>query len=168
MSIKKIFIRNLLLTICVSMANASAWAQASSAEAAKTSLTLPADANVQKVNEFLATLKPPTSLQNLGVGNNLKLMTDEFEEGGPVRVNMVSKLPRTDAMWLLTMSSQPDGGGVLFGSVMLEPASKPDVSLVVNVYKTQHILLIARAGGKYYGVHRHIKVGTTAVRGPAK
>jgi hypothetical protein len=35
----------------------------------------------------------------------------------------------------------------------------PEATLLLNLSKTQSILLVVRAGGKYYGLQREIKVG---------
>lgn len=161
-------VKKLCCALGLGLASVWAYGQVNASAGAKPVLALPVGANVQKVNEFLATLKPPTSLQSLEVGNNLKLGVADIVEGGAVQVAMSSTLPRTDAMWLLTMAAQPEGGGVLFGSLMLEPSAQPEASLRVKLYKAQHLLLVVRSGGKYYGVHRHVKVGETSSHGVSK
>ena len=160
--------RNLCFAMSFSVLCAWALGQVPVSKSANSGVALPAGTSAQKVNEFLATLRPATSFQTLEMGNNLKLSLADIVESGTVRVGMSSTLPRTDAMWLLSMAAQPEGGGALFAAVTLEPSSQPDVSLAVKLYKTQNILLVVRAGGKYYGVHRHIKVGETSGPGPAK
>ncbi len=42
---------------------------------------------------------------------------------------------------------------------MLEPSALPEATLLLNLAKTQPILLVVRAGGKYYGLQREIKIG---------
>lgn len=153
--------------LSLSLASLCTQVQAQAPAGAKP-LLLPAGASAQKVNEFLATLRPATSFQALEVGNNLKLGTPDIAESGAVRVEMSSTLPRTDAMWLLTLAAQPEGGGPLFGAITLEPAAQPEASLVVKLYRTQHLMLVARSAGKYYAVHRHIKVGESASTGSTK
>ncbi len=158
-------VKNLCIGLCISVSCAWVYGQGAATSAATPGLALPSAVNPQKVNEFLATLRPPTNLQTLEKGNNLKLGFSGIVESGLTRVSMSSTLPRTDAMWLLSLSAQPEGGGPLFGTVTLEPAAHPDVSMVVKLYKTQHLLLVVRAAGKYYGVHRQIKVGEAAGSG---
>ena len=160
--------KNFYILLSFGLASLSAYAQAPASAGARPVLTLPAGASAQKVNEFLATLRPPTNFQALEVGNNLKLITPDIAESGAIRVEMSSTLPRTDAMWLMTLAAQPEGGGPLFGAITLEPAAQPEASLVVKIYKTQHLMLIARSAGKYYAVHRHVKVGELAGVGSAK
>lgn len=143
-------------------------AQAQTPPGAKPAVELPAGASAQKVNEFLATLKPPTTVQTLENGNNLKLVVPDIAASGPVSVGISSTLPRTDAIWLLTLDPQPDGGTPLFGSVLLEPSAQPQLNMTVNLYKTQHLLLVVRASGKYHGVQRQIKVGTASGRSTTK
>lgn len=152
----------------LSLAGSCAHAQNLAALAPKSSLALPTGASDQKVNEFLATLRPATSFQTLETGNNLKLATPDISASGAILVEMTSTLPRTDTMWLLTLAPQPEGGGPLFGTVTLEPAAQPIASLVIKLYKAQHLMLVARAGGKYYAVHRHIKVGDPTSAGAKK
>lgn len=161
-------VKNWCCVLSVGLLCLGAQGQPTAVPGAKPGLVLPADASAQKVNEFLATLKPATNFQSLEVGNNLKLGLSDIVASGSVRVAMSSTLPRTDAMWLLTLAGQPESGGPLFGAVTLEPAAQPDASLVVKLYKTQHLLLVVRAAGKYYGVHRHIKVGETSGAGATK
>ena len=158
-------VKNWCAVLAVGLSCIGAHGQPASPPGAKPGLVLPAGASAQKVNEFLATLKPATNFQSLEIGNNLKLGLTDIVESGSVRVTMSSTLPRTDAMWLLTLAGQPEGGGPLFGALALEPSAQPDASLVVKLYKTQHLLLVVRAAGKYYGVHRHIKVGETSGSG---
>ena len=68
-------------------------------------------------------------------------------------------MPRTDGMWLLSLSPLPESGAALFATVMLEPSALPEATLLLNLTKTQPILLVVRAGGKYYGLQREIKIG---------
>lgn len=157
--------KNLCTSLCMGLSCSWVYGQGLAASVAKPGLLLPSGVNPQKVNEILATLRPPSSVQTLEQGNNLKLGLSDIVESGLTRISMSSTLPRTDAMWLLSLAAQPEGGGALFGSVTLEPAAHPEVSMVVKLYKTQHLLLVVRAAGKYYGVHRHIKVGDSAVSG---
>jgi hypothetical protein len=158
-------VKNLYAGLCVGLSCYGVFAQVVATGVAKPGLMLPSGVSPQKVNEILATLRPSTSVQALEVGNNLKLGVSDIVESGLTRVAMSSSLPRTDAMWLLSLAAQPEGGGPLFGAVMLEPAAHPNVSMVVRLYKSQHLLLVVRAAGKYYGVQRHIKVGETAGSG---
>ncbi len=126
---------------------------------ARAELTLPAGASAKKVDEFLATLRPPTSLKALESGNDLLLDFPAIAAAGPIAFKAISTMPRTDGMWLLSLSPQPESGVPLFASVMFETSALPEISLLLNLAKTQPILLVARAGGKYYGLHREIKVG---------
>jgi hypothetical protein len=146
-----------LLLVLANMAHTQA--QAQTAPAAAPRFVLPMDVKGQKANELLATLKPPANLQALQIGNNLKLVVPDITASGPVAVEMTSTLPRTDAMWLLTLDPQPDSGSALFAAITLEPAALPQAQLNINLYKTQHLLMVVRAAGKYYGVHKHVKVG---------
>jgi len=165
LTMKFLKVKNLCIGLCIGASCAWVYGQSAATSAATLGLALPSGVNPQKVNEFLATLRPTTNLQTLEKGNNLKLGFSGIVESGLTRVSMSSTLPRTDAMWLLSLSAQPEGGGPLFGTVTLEPAAHPDVSMVVKLYKTQHLLLLVRSAGKYYGVHRQIKVGEAAGSG---
>jgi predicted secreted protein len=160
--------RRLLTAVVVCYMAGLAQAQAPTLPGGNPGLELPPGGSSQKVNEFLGTLKPPTNFKALENGNNLKLVVPDIAASGPVHVGMSSTLPRTDALWLLTLEARPDGGSPQFLSVALEPSTQPEVNMVVNLYKTQHLLLVARAGGKYYGVHRQIKVGVPAGQSSSK
>lgn len=161
-------VKSACLAGLIGLSVALAQAQAPAPAGSKPAVELPPGANPQKANEFLGTLKPPTTVQTLENGNNLKLVVPDIAASGPVSVGMSSTLPRTDGMWLLTLDPQPDGGAPLFGSVALEPAAQPQVNMTVNLYKTQHLLLVVRASGKYYGVQRQVKVGMASGRSTAK
>ena len=92
-------------------------------------------------------------------GNDLLLDFPAIAAAGPIAFKAVSTMPRTDGMWLLSLSPQPESGVPLFASVLLETSALPEVTLLLNLAKTQSILLVVRAGGKYYGLQREIKVG---------
>lgn len=113
----------------------------------------------KKADAFLATLTPPVSVEKLGSGNDLLLDFPAIAPAGPVLVRVMSIIPRTDRMWLLSLSPQPEGPTALLASVHLEPSALPDASLLLDLQRTQSILFVVRAGGKYYGLHRQIKVG---------
>jgi len=125
----------------------------------KVELTLPAGASAKKANEFLATLKPATTLQALENGNDLLLEFPSIAAAGPVKFKVVSTMPRTDGLWLLSLSQQPESGASLFAALTLEPSALPEATLLLTLRNTQTILLVARAGGKYYGLLREIKIG---------
>ncbi|WP_156919849.1 hypothetical protein [Comamonas composti] len=116
-------------------------------------------ANTQKVDAFLGTLTPSTSFQKLESGNDLLLEFPAVAAAGPVEVKIVSTIPRSDRVWLLSLSPAPDGPSPLFASVSLEPSALPKVSLLLDLQRTQDLLLVVRANGKYYGLHRQIKIG---------
>jgi hypothetical protein len=134
-------------------------AQAQAAAGSRNDFVLPAGASAKKADEFLATLRPPTSLKALESGNDLLLEFPAIAAAGPIPFKAVSTMPRTDGMWLISLSPQPESGVPLFASVILETSALPEISLLLNLAKTQSILLVARAGGKYYGLQREIKVG---------
>lgn len=145
----------------------SALAQAQS-EYPQPGLTPPLNSSVKKADEFLSTLRPPTSVQALQSGSDLLLDFPAIASAGPIRFKVVSTIPRTDAMWLLSLSPQPESGAALFASVTLEPSALPETTFLLNLSKTQAILLVVRAGGKYYGLQREIKVGFPMIGTPAK
>lgn len=122
-------------------------------------LTLTAGAFSKKADEFLASLRPSTSVLALESGNDLLLEFPSIAAAGPVRFKIVSTMPRTDGLWLLSLNRQPESGTSLFAAIALEPSTLPEVTLLLNLSKTQPILLVARAGGKYYGLLREIKIG---------
>jgi hypothetical protein len=133
-------------------------AQVSLAQVAATT-KLPDGASTKKIDEFLATLRPPTSFKALLSGNDLFLDVPDIAKAGAVRAKAVSTIARTDAMWLLSMHASPDSGNALFLSLQLDTAALPEVALRLQLYKTQPILLVSRASGKYYGLYREVKVG---------
>jgi hypothetical protein len=80
----------------------------------------------------------------------------------------VSTIARTDGMWLLSMHAMPDSGSALFVGLQFDVSALPEASLVLQLYKTQPVLLVTRAGGKYYGLYREVKVGRAALPGMDK
>jgi hypothetical protein len=132
-----------------------AWAQPSSQQ----TTTIPAGASAQKINDFLSTLRPPTSFSALENGNELQLSVPDISAQGYIDLGIKSAIPRTDAMWVMTMDNQPESGNALLSAVTLDTATAADIKLKVALYKTQYILLIARASGKYYGVYKQVKLG---------
>lgn len=145
---------------CMAFLGSSALSSAQTAPTTpKAGLILPVGASAKKADEFLSTLRPPTSIRALESGNDLLLDFPAIAAAGPVRFKAVSTMPRTDGMWLLSLSPQPESGSALFASIALEPSALPEATLLFNLGKTQSILLVVRAAGKYYGLQREIKVG---------
>ncbi len=136
--------------------------------APKATLQIPAGASAKKADEFLATLRPPTSVGALGSGNDLLLEFPAIAAAGPIHFKAVSTIPRTDGLWLLSLSPQPESGAALFATVTLEPSALPEATLLLDLAKTQPILLVVRAGGKYYGLQREIKIGMPMTAPAAK
>ncbi len=135
---------------------------------AGSAINLPAGASVKKADEFLATLRPPTSVKALLNGNDLLLSVADIARAGPVRAKAVSTIARTDAMWLLNLHPAPDSGSALFVSIQFDVSALPEMSTALRLYKTQPILLVARASGKYYGLVREVKVGQATALGSGK
>lgn len=121
--------------------------------------TLPSGASTQKINEYLSTLKPPTSFASLENGNELQLSVPDISAQGYIDLGIKSSIPRTDAMWVMTMDNQPESGNALLSAITLDTSAAADIKLKVALYKTQYILLIGRAGGRYYGVYKQVKLG---------
>jgi predicted secreted protein len=141
---------------------APAWAQQSPQQ----TTTLPPGASTQKINEYLSTLRPPISFTALENGNELQLSVPDISAQGYIDLAVKSTIPRTDAMWVMTMDNQPESGNALLTAITLDTAAAADIKLKVALYKTQYILLIARAGGRYYGVYKQVKLGPSP--GPHK
>lgn len=143
-------------------------------------LTLPTAAAV------LGALSPPTSLERLESGNELLLESPDIVRSGIVKIRMMSAMPRTDAMWLLNLSPPamqasplpylPSGkkttaestvdkpkiskpSGALLASFRFKTDQPPEEVVEINLDTTQTLLLVARAGGRYFGVKREVKVG---------
>ncbi len=131
-------------------------------------INLPLGASTKKVDEFLATLRPPTSYKALLSGNDLLLQVPDIARSGAVKAKVVSTIARTDGMWLLSMHAMPDSGSALFVGLQFDVSALPEASLVLQLYKTQPVLLVTRAAGKYYGLYREVKVGQAALPGMAK
>jgi hypothetical protein len=159
-------LRILLWALAGSMAWQSAHAQTSPSVAA--SVVFPAGLPTKKVDEFLATLRPPTSFKALLSGNDLLLNSPDIARSGTVHVKAVSTIPRTDAMWLLTMQAMPDSGSAMFVGVQFDVSALPEINVPLQLFKTQSVLLVVRAGGKYYGLSREIKVGKLTGSGGVK
>ncbi len=141
---------------------------AQAALAPGTGISLPAGASAKKADEFLSTLRPPTSVKALLSGNDLLLSVPDIARAGPVRAKAVSTIARTDAMWLLNLHPSPDSGSALFVSMQFDVSALPEVTTALQLYKTQPVLLIARASGKYYGLVREVKVGQLATQDASK
>ena len=101
-------------------------------------------------------------------GNDLLLEVPDIAASGPVRTKIVSTIARTDGLWLLSLHPAPDSGNALFAALQIDVAALPEATLTLQLYKTQPLLLVVRAGGKYYGTYRDVKVGLSRVYGAAK
>ena len=132
----------------------------SAAQPQKSNITLPSGASAKKVDEFLSTLRPPTNFNTLESGNDILLEFPDIAAPGAIRIKVTSTMPNTDGIWLLSLSQQPEAGNSLLASVSLTQNSLPEITLLLNLIKTQSILLVVRSNGKYYGLQREIKIGT--------
>ena len=159
----------IVLALPFTLAAQSAFAQATPQPGTPgATLVLPTGASSQKADAFLATLKPPTSVKALLNGNDLLLEVPDIAVSGPVRTKIVSTIARTDGLWLLSLHPVPDSGNALFAALQIDVAALPEATLTLQLYKTQPLLLVVRAGGKYYGTYRDVKVGLSRVYGAAK
>lgn len=154
-----------VLALSFGLAAGSVQAQAA---APGSTQAVPPGASAQKADAFLATLKPPTSVKALLSGNDLLLEVPDIAASGPVRAKIVSTIARTDSLWLLSLHPTPDSGNALFAALQIDVAALPEATLTLQLYKTQPLLLVVRAGGKYYGTYRDVKVGLSRVYGAAK
>lgn len=143
-------------------------AQAQSSQGLAASVVFPAGLPTKKADEFLATLRPPTSFKALLSGNDLLLELPDIARAGAVHVKAVSTIPKTDAMWLLSLHAMPDSGNSVFVGVQFDVAALPEITVPLQLFKTQPVLLVARSGGKYYGLSREVKVGKLAGPGAVK
>jgi hypothetical protein len=143
-------------------------AQQPPAGAGSAALVLPVGASAKKTDEFLATLRPPTSFKALLSGNDLLLDVPDIARAGRVRAKIVSTIARTDGMWLLNLHAQPDTGSALFMGLQFEVSALPEATVSLLLQKTQPVLLVARSGGRYYGLYREVKVGQAAAPGMKK
>jgi hypothetical protein len=162
------WVRSLVCAAVWVFTGAFAQAQAPAAIAGPGALVLPVGASAKKADEFLATLRPPTSFKALLSGNDLLLDIPDIARAGRVRAKVVSTIARTDGMWLLNLHATPDTGNALFLGMQLDVSALPEATVSLLLQKTQPVLLVARAGGKYYGLYREVKVGQTASAGSNK
>lgn len=149
-------------SICVGGAGALLWPALGRAQQPAAAVPLPAGALAVMANRILASLKPATSIDKLLAGNDVLLEFRSVARAGVNRVRVVSGMPRTDALWLLTLSPAPDAGGALLASAFFETGTKPEATIFTNLEHTQPLLAVVRAGGAYYGVIREIKIGKPA------
>ncbi len=138
------------------------------AGAPQDAMVLPNGASAKKADEFLATLRPPTTFKALLSGNDLLLDVPDIARAGSVKAKAVSTIARTDGMWLLSLHVAPDSGSALFVGMQFDVSALPEATLNLQLYKTQPVLLVARAGGKYYGIYREVKVGQGGAAGAPK
>jgi hypothetical protein len=117
----------------------------------------------------LAALTPPASLDKLESGNELLLDVPDVVRDGDVTVHLVSVMPRTQQMWLLTLRpDDPANGSALLAKFKFQTGEPPEACTTVTLATTQTLLLVALAGGRYFGVKREVKVGAETKKGPAK
>jgi hypothetical protein len=160
--------RSLVGAILVVLIGIQAFAQQPPSVAGPGALVLPAGASAKKTDEFLATLRPPTSFKALLSGNDLLLDIPDITRAGRVKAKIVSTIARTDGMWLLNLHAQPDTGSALFMGLQFEVSALPEANVSLLLQKTQPVLLVARSGGRYYGLYREVKVGQAAAPGTKK
>lgn len=129
--------------------------------AAGAAATEPADPlfSLATANEVLAALNPPTSIDKLESGNDLLLDLPDVARSGEVPVRLLSAMPRTRQMWLLSLQPDAEAKGSLLRQFKFGTNDPPEASTTVQLAATQNLLLVALAGGRYFGVQRQVKVG---------
>lgn len=115
--------------------------------------------SLKTAEAVLAALTPPTSLDKLESGNELLLDVPDIVRSGEVSVHLVSVMPRTQRMWLLTLQPDEQAPGALLAQFKFGPRQPPEADATVSLNATQTLLLVAQAADRYFGVRREVKVG---------
>lgn len=132
-----------------------------SATPAEAQPPVPADPlfTLRSAGEVLAALNPPTTLDKLESGNELLLDVDDVVRSGDVAVHLLSVMPRTQRMWLLSLQPDASATGALLRRFDFGAHEPPEARTTVRLEATQTLLLVALAAGRYFGVRREVKVG---------
>lgn len=114
--------------------------------------------SAENVDKALALLQPSVTKAQIAKSDYLLLDTPPIALPGKISVRMMSELPGTELFILFNNKAKAKQPAVL-AAKLIPVSAKPDVRVEVVVDNTTELMLVAKAGGKFYSAAREIKIG---------
>ena len=112
----------------------------------------------ETVEKALTLLQPPVTKTQITKSGYLLLDAPSIALSGKIPVRLMSELPGTELFILFNNKPKAKQPAVL-AAKLIPVSAKPDVRMEITVDNTTELLLVAKAGGKFYSVAKEIKIG---------
>jgi len=120
---------------------------------------LPELLKADSIDKVLATFKPTVSKTQLMKSDYLLLDSPAIAPAGLLSVHLMSELPGTD-LFLLLNATPAKGEPTVLAAQEIPNRTKADIRVKVKLAKSSELLLVVRAGGKWYNATNDIKIAT--------
>lgn len=161
--IPKHYIRDLAKVIAILLITAisvSTHAQtAGSMPNASLETLMPDLLKADSVDKALATFKPAVSKTQLMKSDYLLLDSPAVAPAGLMSVHLMSELPGTE-LFLLLNATPAKGEPTVLAAQEIPNRTKADIRVKIKLTKSSELLLLVRAGGKWYSATNDIKIAT--------
>ncbi|MET3138879.1 putative secreted protein [Undibacterium sp. GrIS 1.2] len=111
------------------------------------------------VEKVLAIFKPPVSKTQLVKSDYLLLDNPAIAPAGQIPLHLMSELPGTE-FFLLLNATTAKGESAVLAAQEIPNMGKADIRVTIKLAKSSELLLVVRAGGKWYSVTNDIKIAT--------
>lgn len=111
------------------------------------------------IDKALATFKPAVSKAQLVMSDYLLLDSPAIAPAGLLSVHLMSELPGTD-LFLLLNATAAKGEPTVLAAQEIPNRTKADLRVKIKLTKSSELLLVVRAGGKWYSATNDIKIAT--------
>ncbi|MFZ6672742.1 hypothetical protein [Undibacterium sp. Xuan67W] len=110
-------------------------------------------------DKALSIFKPAVSKTQLVKSDYLLLDSPAIASAGLIQVRLMSELPGTE-LFLLLNATPAKGEPTVLAAQEIPNMSKADIRVKIKLAKNSELLLVVRAGGKWYSVTNDVKVVT--------
>ncbi|MBC3877790.1 hypothetical protein H8K38_08225 [Undibacterium sp. FT79W] len=111
------------------------------------------------IDKALTAFKPSVSKSQLMTSDYLLLDSPAIAPAGLLSVHLMSELPGTD-LFLLLNATPSKGEPTVLAAQEIPNRTKADIRVKVKLTKSSELLLVVRAGGKWYSAINDIKIAT--------
>lgn len=109
------------------------------------------------IDKALATFKPVVSKTQIMKSDYVLLDSPAIAPAGLMSVHLMSELPGTD-LFLLLNATPAKGEPAVLAVQEIPNRTKADIRVKIKLTKSSELLLVVRAGGKWYSATNDIKI----------
>ncbi|MCU6434925.1 thiosulfate oxidation carrier protein SoxY [Undibacterium sp. Jales W-56] len=120
---------------------------------------LPELMKAESVDKALSLFKPAPNKTQIVKSDYLLLDSPPIALAGVIPVHLMSEIPGTE-FFLLLNTNPPQGESSFLAAQSIANLAKADIKVKIKLAKNTEILLLVRAGGKWYSVTNDVKVVT--------